>query len=311
MTGTGAHPSLVSYSLRSRVVGRPASSAEVRRMVEMCPANGASGRALQWLAHRTAGVCRAAFVRPVGAWPLPIAPSTWASVDAAVRASADLGPGSVIWHLPPPDQPQLKFGALFLGGHGHADVFARVLLAAPVPALTPAPPGPSGSAIGWPVRLADLRTDGVAVEVTTATPAGLHVPVHLGLDALLGLCDDVAGALSSGARPHDVPAGWQPMHGDIAHWNLRRYRNGEVMLLDWESAGWGPPHADLVRALMTAPDGQAMGRALPASIRRDSGEAATFWRSRLNASRTSDAPGWVSKAHAGQADNLAPLMGAR
>jgi hypothetical protein len=202
----------------------------------------------------------------------------------------------------------MKFGALLLGPAEHPDVFVRVLLGGPVPVLTPMRASCRSSGVSWPLRLAALELDGMGVEVTTATPPGLHRPVHLGLDALLLLCEEVARALSSGRRPEGVPRGWLPMHGDIAHWNLRRYPNGEVMLLDWESADWGPPHADLVRALMTAPKGRALGSAMPTPLRRETDEAARFWWSRLMASSTDAAPSWVRRAHAAQAGNLSLLM---
>jgi aminoglycoside phosphotransferase (APT) family kinase protein len=100
------------------------------------------------------------------------------------------------------------------------------------------------------------------------------------------------------------------MHGDLAFWNLRRYRSGEVMLLDWEDAGWGPPHADLVRALMTAPDGKALAATLPGQVRLEAEEAAAFWRSRLGVTAADGDPTWVRKTHAVQAENLSFLIGA-
>jgi thiamine kinase-like enzyme len=148
----------------------------------------------------------------------------------------------------------------------------------------------------------------VAIEVTTATPSGLHRAVILGIDSIRQLCDEVGDALSSYRRPESVPDNWQPMHGDIAYWNLRRYGTGQVMLLDWESAGWGPPHADLVRALMTAPNGRVVGGGLPGKLRSELGEAAEFWDSRLRANGNEDEPGWARKVHAAQQNNLAPLV---
>jgi aminoglycoside phosphotransferase (APT) family kinase protein len=40
------------------------------------------------------------------------------------------------------------------------------------------------------------------------------------------------------------------MHGDYVPWNLREDDRGQLWLLDWEDAGWGPPGADLVRYLV-------------------------------------------------------------
>ena len=40
------------------------------------------------------------------------------------------------------------------------------------------------------------------------------------------------------------------MHGDLVPWNLREDKQGQLWLLDWEDAGWGPPFADVVRFLV-------------------------------------------------------------
>jgi aminoglycoside phosphotransferase (APT) family kinase protein len=40
------------------------------------------------------------------------------------------------------------------------------------------------------------------------------------------------------------------MHGDLVPWNLREDGRGQLWLLDWEDAGWGPPFADLVRFIV-------------------------------------------------------------
>jgi len=74
-------------------------------------------------------------------------------------------------------------------------------------------------------------------------------------------------------------------------WNLREDSQGQLWLLDWEDAGWGPPLADLVRyvvayhslgwtrpARIAAVVEQTVGReALPALA-----EVASFWLSHRN-----------------------------
>ena len=40
------------------------------------------------------------------------------------------------------------------------------------------------------------------------------------------------------------------MHGDLVPWNLREDQQGQLWLLDWEDAGWGPPFADVVRFIV-------------------------------------------------------------
>lgn len=44
--------------------------------------------------------------------------------------------------------------------------------------------------------------------------------------------------------PGDAVPGSVPVHGDLTPWNLRRTPRG-LALFDWESAGWGPPGADV------------------------------------------------------------------
>ena len=49
------------------------------------------------------------------------------------------------------------------------------------------------------------------------------------------------------------PAGGIPplaIHGDYMPWNLREDDRGQLWLLDWEHARWGPPMADLVRYIV-------------------------------------------------------------
>jgi aminoglycoside phosphotransferase (APT) family kinase protein len=81
------------------------------------------------------------------------------------------------------------------------------------------------------------------------------------------------------------------MHGDYVPWNLREDDAGQLWLLDWEDAAWGPPRADLVRYLVAY---QSLGWSNPqriaAAVRRIIGaesvgalnELATFWLSHPN-----------------------------
>jgi phosphotransferase family enzyme len=72
----------------------------------------------------------------------------------------------------------------------------------------------------------------------------LHRPARApSLDAIVG---EVQTALSTLPRARDVPAHWRPMHGDLAPWNLRHTGKGELVLIDWEDAAWGPPGGDEV-----------------------------------------------------------------
>ena len=72
----------------------------------------------------------------------------------------------------------------------------------------------------------------------------------------------LAGALE---RPGPIPAHWRPMHGDLVPWNLREDTRGDLWLVDWEDAGWGPPLADLIRFIVAY---HSLGWSGPARIAR-------------------------------------------
>lgn len=109
--------------------------------------------------------------------------------------------------------------------------------------------------------------------ITAAMPAALDRPaVRNDVDAVI---EDVRTSLADLPRGADVPAGWEPMHGDLTPWNLRVRRDGGLSLVDWEDAGWGPPQADAV--LLHAARRALFGVAPPALPR----EAADFWLQRI------------------------------
>jgi hypothetical protein len=66
------------------------------------------------------------------------------------------------------------------------------------------------------------------------------------------------------------------MHGDLTPWNLRQNPDGTLALVDWESAGWGPPQAD--ETLFYA---SSMAVGLRTSPRPVNGEAVRFWLERI------------------------------
>jgi Ser/Thr protein kinase RdoA (MazF antagonist) len=69
-------------------------------------------------------------------------------------------------------------------------------------------------------------------------------------------------------------AGWVPIHGDLAPWNLRR-SGRRTVLIDWESVDHGPPAADAVYLVANR---AAMRGHLPDTL---NAEAARFWLDRL------------------------------
>jgi thiamine kinase-like enzyme len=98
---------------------------------------------------------------------------------------------------------------------------------------------------------------------------------------------DVAHALEGALdRPAEILPHWRPMHGDLVPWNLREDDRGQLWLMDWEDAGWGPPLADLMRflvayqSLVRSPPSQIAARvreALSAEPPETIAETAQFW----------------------------------
>ena len=78
-----------------------------------------------------------------------------------------------------------------------------------------------------------------------------HRPVNWDPARIRQVAADASRALAGALeRCPEIPPHWQPMHGDLVPWNLREDERGQLWLLDWEDAGWGPPFADLVRFIV-------------------------------------------------------------
>lgn len=109
---------------------------------------------------------------------------------------------------------------------------------------------------------------------------GLHsVPRQPPLRDITG---EISEALSSLPRPALVRDRWMPMHGDLTPWNMRQLPSGQLVIFDWEDAGWGPPGADLT--LYRASCCALYSRKPQGSFDTESIE---FWRERL-AARAAD-----------------------
>jgi aminoglycoside phosphotransferase (APT) family kinase protein len=120
----------------------------------------------------------------------------------------------------------------------------------------------------------------------------LHRPARWDASRIRQVSEEVSRVLEQLLpRVGDIPSHWRPMHGDFVPWNLREDSQGQLWLLDWEDAGWGPPLADVVRYVVayhslgwTRPDrtaavvAQTVGlESLPALA-----EVASFWLSHRN-----------------------------
>jgi hypothetical protein len=120
----------------------------------------------------------------------------------------------------------------------------------------------SGSAAGWHYL------------ASAPLPPGRHHPPAD--PPLRAVVKEIEAALSELPRPQGTPEHWRPMHGDFAPWNLRQLRDGSLVLIDWEDAGFGPPGADEV--FYRATSAALWGRHPTPS---GAGEAVEFWRRRV------------------------------
>jgi aminoglycoside phosphotransferase (APT) family kinase protein len=118
-------------------------------------------------------------------------------------------------------------------------------------------------------------------------PARLHRPQRrVPLDRLL---EEVQAGLAA-ALPRDpaLPPTWEPAHGDLTPWNLRRsahQRRQPVALIDWEGAGWAPPGAD--RVYFRAVESVVFG----APVQAGPIEAVEYWLERARRRPASDYDG--------------------
>jgi hypothetical protein len=104
---------------------------------------------------------------------------------------------------------------------------------------------------------------------------GLHRPAKY--QSVEGILAEVRESLRRLPHPPGMPAHWEPMHGDFTPWNVREVSGGGgPVLVDWESAAWGPPGAD---GVMHYAASRALG--LQTSHQPQSPEAARFWIERL------------------------------
>ena len=108
----------------------------------------------------------------------------------------------------------------------------------------------------------------------------------------------LAGALE---RSPEIPAHWRPIHGDLVPWNLREDALGQLWLLDWEDAGWGPPLADYLRYLVASyslswSDGHGIAAKVRAMLKAEPldalQEAGRFWLQHRNFRPVESTRGW-------------------
>jgi hypothetical protein len=123
------------------------------------------------------------------------------------------------------------------------------------------------------------QVDGWRYLMMAPLPPRPHRPaVDISLDEVVA---DVQRLVAAVLPRGEAPTRWEPMHGDLAPWNLREVSGRGLMLLDWEEAGWGPPGADAVLYPAAA---AALSGATPTE-RSYELEAVRFWEDRLVAKR--------------------------
>jgi hypothetical protein len=119
-----------------------------------------------------------------------------------------------------------------------------------------------------------VRFESPPVSIPSVTTAGryavyeplprLHRPARWDASRIRRVSEEASEALEQLLpRAEGIPSHWRPMHGDFVPWNLREDSLGQLWLLDWEDAGWGPPFADFVRYVVAY---HSLGWTRPASI---------------------------------------------
>lgn len=133
-----------------------------------------------------------------------------------------------------------------------------------------------------PAPLGHGATDDWAWLAMVPIPSRPHRPS--GRAQLEPIVIDIQDRLRSVLDAEGVPDHWQPMHGDLTPWNVRRMGLRALWVLDWDEAGWGPPGADAVYYAAT----MSMLTDRRPSRRSDDAEAIQFWRERIERRATGD-----------------------
>ena len=104
--------------------------------------------------------------------------------------------------------------------------------------------GRTNPVFGAPEPMDTGDVDGWEYLMLSPLPPQVHTVVRSPA-SLRGVVEEIQSLGQSWGKLEPRAPGWVPMHGDLTPWNLRLM--GEVIFLyDWESAGWGPPGADLL-----------------------------------------------------------------
>ncbi len=280
---------VIRFTLRSSACVRlPANRRVLQTMAAAVPATGRKGVAVRRAVHLAAGIVPPTILRLAPGVAVLPDPAELATLDELLPWLADQGivPHRAVVTRPPADDTTGRFAALLTDETGAITGHVRVMAAAPTDAA-PADDRGTRSGVVWPRPLARTTHGAFHVELATALPIGLHRPTHLPVADLIDLVADIGDTLGA---TEVMPM----MHGDLTPWNLRTYPDGTRALFDWEFAGPGPRHADLVRYLSAAPDPVDRFLEVPESIRGATAEAIAYWRdlTHARAATRGDSP-WV------------------
>jgi hypothetical protein len=145
----------------------------------------------------------------------------------------------------PSDQRRRRFGLLLFDESGAALAFAKFVVgAAPraslaaQQALTDRPPR-----LCWvPALLLSGTVGEWHYTLTSVMPQGPHSPAVLDPHGRAELVAEYQTIIAETVIPTSQLL--VPVHGDFGPWNVRRLGDGQVAIIDWEEAGWGPQGID-------------------------------------------------------------------
>lgn len=171
--------------------------------------------------------------------------------------------------LLPTDARRARIMILGLGVDRRPSVFVRATLDEPnrhalelLDALAA-----TGSGVVHPKVEEVFRLGEWWVTVETPLPQAAHRPARLGVAA----AHELVGSIQSLAPARD---GLVCGHGDLGPWNVRRFSDGRVGILDWEYATWSPRATDEVwyattfRLATTKAPGETIGRSVLDGLRQ-------------------------------------------
>jgi hypothetical protein len=239
----------------------------------------AASRRRAYLGHRIGRaliqVLGASWLPPASAENLPLDAETWAALVESLRGNGLRFDEVALYTRT--QRSRGSFALLAIDG-GEAAAFVRVGSPESIDKechalalLETSRP----QAFDFPRLLARGSIGPVGYAAFTVVLDGLHRPAKY--QSVEGILTEVRESLRRLPHPPGTPAHWEPMHGDFTPWNVREGSDGGgPVLVDWESAGWGPPGAD---GVMHYAASRALG--LQTSHQPQSPEAARFWVERL------------------------------